>query len=312
VWVNDGLVMSETLTMVLTVAVLLAAFAWYDAPTVRRGVVLGALFGLAALTRVELLLLVPLMLAPAIVRRTWTPRDRLARVATSLGMCALVLAPWVVFNLSRFDEPTFVSTNDGLTLAGANCDVTYHGPATGLWVGREETRCFPEVPAGLDQSEVSRRLRDAGLDYIRAHESRAAVVAAVRVGRTWSLYRPADMIDFNRGEGRESWVTRAGLYVYYPTLLAAIGGAVVLARRRRFLRLWLVLTPAAVVTIGSVATYGQTRFRAPAEPTLAVLAAVAIIAAWDAFTRRRQVGASTGASSSASVSDTVAATPDGN
>ena len=311
VWVNDGLVMSETLTMVLTVAVLLAAAAWYDAPTVRRGLVLGALFGLAGLTRVELLLLVPLVLAPAVVRRAWTPHDRIRRVATSLGVCVLVLAPWVVFNLSRFDEPTFISTNDGLTLAGANCDDTYHGPGTGLWVGREVARCYPDVPAGLDQSEVSTRLRDAGLDYIRAHKSRAVVVAVARVGRTWSLYRPADMIEFNKGEGRESWVTRLGLYAYYPTVVAAIGGAVVLARRRKLLLLWLVLVPALVVTIGSVATYGQTRFRAPAEPSLAVLAAVGIIAACDAFRRRRQVGASTGASSSSS-SETVVAAPTGN
>jgi len=311
IWVNDGLVMSETLTMVLTVAVLLAAFAWYDAPTARKGVLLGALFALAGLTRVELLLLVPLVMAPAVVRRAWAPRDRALRIATSLGVCALVLAPWVVFNLSRFDEPTFISTNDGLTLAGANCDSTYHGEGTGLWVGRGVARCYGDVPSGLDQSEVSQRLRDIGLDYISAHKSRAVVVAAVRVGRTWSLFHPADMIDFNKGEGRESWVTRLGLLVYYPTLVAAIGGAVVLVRRRRFLLLWMVLVPAFVVTIASAVTYGQTRFRVPAEPSLAVLAAVAIVAAWDAF-RRRQVAASTGEPSSSSASETVTSAATGN
>ena len=50
--------------------------------------------------------------------------------------------------------------------------------------------------------------------------------------RTWSLYRPLDMVAFNKGEGREEWVTRLGLIVYYPTLIAAIGGAVVMWLRR--------------------------------------------------------------------------------
>src|SRR2546430_16307961 len=48
--------------------------------------------------------------------------------------------------------------------------------------------------------------------------------------------------------------------------------------RRRRRRSWPLLVPALVVTIASAATYGQTRFRVPAEPTLVVLAAVAIAA----------------------------------
>ena len=66
--------------------------------------------------------------------------------------------------------------------------------------------------------------------------------------------------------------------VFYPTLVAAIAGAVVLARRRVYRVLWVLLVPVVTVTIGAALTYGQTRFRAAAEPTLAVLAAVAIVA----------------------------------
>jgi hypothetical protein len=36
--------------------------------------------------------------------------------------------------------------------------------------------------------------------------------------------------------------------------------------------------PPVIVTLGSVLAYGQTRFRVPAEPSLVVLAAVAIAA----------------------------------
>jgi hypothetical protein len=88
------------------------------------------------------------------------------------------------------------------------------------------------------------------------------------------------MIEYNTGEGREEWVTRLGLVMFYPTLLVAIAGGVVLWRRRLRRVLWVLLTPAIVVTIGSAATYGQTRFRAAAEPSLALLAAFALSALW--------------------------------
>ena len=56
------------------------------------------------------------------------------------------------------------------------------------------------------------------------------VVVLARLGRTWSLFRPVDMVKLNTGEDREEWVTRLGLVAYYPTLLFAIGGVVVLWR----------------------------------------------------------------------------------
>jgi hypothetical protein len=62
-------------------------------------------------------------------------------------------------------------------------------------------------------------------------------------------------------------------------LVLAIAGIVVLWRRRQRWNCWVLLVPAIAVTIGSALTYGQTRFRAAAEPSLAVLAAVALIAA---------------------------------
>src|SRR4051794_32883447 len=64
-WLADGSLMSESLYGPLIVAVLLAAYAYLDARTVRRVAVLGALIALAALTRGEAVLLVALLgLAP--------------------------------------------------------------------------------------------------------------------------------------------------------------------------------------------------------------------------------------------------------
>jgi 4-amino-4-deoxy-L-arabinose transferase-like glycosyltransferase len=280
IWVNDGLVMSETLTALTVVGALLLGLWWRDRPSWRRAALLGAVCGVAVLARVEFVLLFPLLVIVLAWSLPGSSRARAQQALLALATMLVVIAPWVGFNLARFDDPTFVSTNDGLTLAGANCDAAYHGNGTGFWA----LECAGHTPPG-DQSVVSSALRTRGLDYAKAHAGRAPMVVLARLGRTWSLFRPADMIKLNTGEDREEWVTRLGLIAYYPTLLLAIVGIVVLVRRRTFVALWVVLVPVLIASINTVVTYGQTRFRAGAEPSLALLAAVGAVALAGTFRR---------------------------
>jgi 4-amino-4-deoxy-L-arabinose transferase-like glycosyltransferase len=277
-WVNDGVIMSESVTGLTVVGALLLALAVRDKPTILRAVAFGAVCGLAALARAELVLFLPLLAVVVCItlHRPW--RDRLALSAVAVGVGALVIAPWVGFNLSRFHDRTFISTNDGIALLGSNCDQMYSGPSIGLTSIKPPDSCLPDPPPPGDQSQVASIYRRRAFDFVRDHERRLPAVVAARIGRTWSVFRPLDMIRFNEGEGREPWVTRLGLVAYYPTLVAAIGGAVVLWRRRARAAVWVLLVPCIAVTVGVAVTYGQTRFRAAAEPSLAVFAAVAIVA----------------------------------
>jgi 4-amino-4-deoxy-L-arabinose transferase-like glycosyltransferase len=271
-WVNDGLIMSETLATLLVALALLYAYRLMREPKLWTALVVGALCGLAALTRAELLLLVPFLAVPAaLVARSVAMTQRWKLAVAGVFAAAVLIAPWVGYNLARFKEPTFLSTNDGFALAGSNCDSVYFGDGIGL----TDLTCPGRNPHG-DQSVDSRIYRDRAFDYIRAHKKRAVLVAAARVGRTWSLFRPWDMVNYNKGEGREGSVTILGLIMYYPLLVGAVAGWVVMRRRRR--RSWPLLVPVLIVTIASAVTYGQTRFRVAAEPSLVVLAAVAISA----------------------------------
>jgi|SoiMetStandDraft_2_1073263.scaffolds.fasta_scaffold05085_4 4-amino-4-deoxy-L-arabinose transferase-like glycosyltransferase len=271
-WVNDGLIMSETLATLVVALALFYAYRLIREPNVWNALIVGALCGLAALTRAELVLLVPLLAVPAaLVARSVATAQRWKLAGIGVLAAAVLIGPWVGYNLSRFKEPTYLSTNDGIALLGSNCDSVYYGDGIGL----TDLKCLGPNPRG-DQSVDSRIFRDRAFDYIRDHKKRAVLVAFARVGRTWSVYRPWDMVNYNKGEGREGWVTTLGLIAYYPLLIAAVAGWVVMRRRRR--RSWPLLVPALVVTIASAATYGQTRFRVPAEPTIVVLAAVAITA----------------------------------
>ena len=125
------------------------------------------------LARSEAALLAPITIAPMLI---WSGdvagAQRLRQIGAAAGCTVLVLAPWVVPNLVRFEEPVFLSTNDGLTLYGANCyPDMYEGGGLGLWT---LTCAFTEDISGLDQSEVSSLLPGAGVrDHRRSHRSAA-------------------------------------------------------------------------------------------------------------------------------------------
>jgi hypothetical protein len=191
---------------------------------------------------------------------------------------ALVVAPWTIRNLAHFQDPVLISTNSNSVFAGANCDPVYHGDLIGLW----SFSCYGPVKPG-DESQQAVEYRRRGFDYARAHEGRLPLIAAIRLGRVWDLYRPLQQVQYEFLEGRSRWGSRAGLVFYYPTLLLAIAGAVLL-RRRRF-PVWPFAAFFLTVSIIGVTVYGITRFRIAAEPALIVLAAVALDAA---LTRRRQ------------------------
>ncbi len=275
-WVNDGLMMAESATALLVASILLALYRFHDQPGRWVAVGVGALCGLAVLARAEQGLLLPVAVLPTflLTRRIGLGERILALLLAGVA-AGLVVLPWTAYNLSRFEEPVLLSTNDGLTLLGANCDGVYTGPATGFW----DIGCGTAVTADGDQSVVSGARRDAALEYISNHQRKLPSVVVLRVARTWSLYAPDQMVWFNVGEGRERMVSWAGFWAYLLLLPLAVAGAVLLRRRRRLL--WPLVSTAIVVTLTSALFYGITRFRIPAEVAIVVLGAVAMEAVFD-------------------------------
>jgi 4-amino-4-deoxy-L-arabinose transferase-like glycosyltransferase len=273
VWINDGNILSETPAILCTVLVMWTGYRLWYRRSLAAAALLGASIGAAMLIRPESGLLLVLVGVPMTLLARDAPwRDRLARLVL-VGLAAfLVVLPWVGYNLTRFNHPVTLSTGFGITLANTNCDITYYGPLTGYW----SPRCIPEIPRprNWDQSDDERFLRRTGLDYIGSHQRRFPVVVAARLGRMWNFYRPFQQIDLDYFEGRPRWASQLGLLVFYPTVGLAIYGGV-LARRRR-IPLMPVVAPVIVVTLSAVITFGHARYRAPAEATICILAAVGL------------------------------------
>ncbi len=275
-WVNDGLIMSEAFAVAAVVGALLLFLRLVEQPSRNVAAGLGVVCGLAALARAELILLAPLLAIPLFwTWRTRSLRTRLTSIAV-VGLGALVVVgPWVAFNQSRFSDTTFISTNDGIAILGSTCDAVFFGRAIGL---TNLTVCIPKHAPPGDQSRISKIYRQRAIAYINdGRRGQFVKVVAARVARDWGLFRPKDMLFINEAEGRPRWLTNLGLWFYYPLLALAIVGAIVLRRRR--VRMWFLLVPPVIVTAGALLSYGQTRFRVPAEPIIVVLAAVAMTAA---------------------------------
>jgi 4-amino-4-deoxy-L-arabinose transferase-like glycosyltransferase len=275
-WLVDGSLMSESLYGTLVVTVLLAAYAYRDRRTIRRAAVLGALIGLAALTRGEALLLVPLLAVALLALGPLPMRARLEHIGVLVAAFAVVLAPWTIRNLTTFEKPVLISTNSEGVWVGANCRQTYYGPIIGLW----DFPCYGKRPAG-DESQQSAEYRSRGMRYLRDHAGRLPLVLAARFGRVWDVFRPAQQRVYESGEGRPARSERLGVWMYWLLLPFAAAGAWLL--RRRGEPLAILLVPVVLVTLTALLSYGTTRFRFAAEPSILVLAAVAL----DALARRR-------------------------
>jgi hypothetical protein len=274
-WINDPLVMSET-TGILACSVLLWLSYRFWA---RRGLLDAAWLGLAtaaaALARAELILLAVLLVTPLIlVARPASWLRRLGLLAAAGAACAAAIAPWALYNMSRFDQPEYLSTGLGSTLAVTTCDSTYSGPSIGFW----DFGCVVRITgAPTERSERDVYYRKVAYRYIGSHESAFPKVALARVGRTWGVFRPFQQIRLDEIESRPLGVSRAALFSLWALLAAGVAGAVLL-RRRRALLLPLIALP-GTIALASTVIYGTSRFRAVAEPAVVLLAAVAFTAA---------------------------------
>jgi 4-amino-4-deoxy-L-arabinose transferase-like glycosyltransferase len=270
----DGSLMSETLYGLLVLCVLLLALRMLEAPGRLTALALGVAIGLAALTRSEALLLLPLLALPVALA---VRPGRWARLALACAGCVLAVLPWTVRNLAAFDRPVLVSHNDSTVFAGANCDRTYSGEDLGGW----NLQCISGRRDDLGEGEQAEIWREEGLDYAREHAGELPGVLAVRVLRSWSLWQPRRQLEF--GEGRARWAETAGVIAYFLLVPLALWGAVLLWRSDRG-PLLVLLSPVVLVVASSLVAYGVPRFRHAADLSIVVLAAYAVSRRWPART----------------------------
>ena len=267
--------LSETLVMLGAALTLLLAYRFHDQPSLGGAISVGLMCGLLALTHSGQALLLVLLLAPLVLlAHDVSMRVRWAWLAAGTAVAIGVAVPWAAYNTARFQEPVLLSTESGATLAGANCPSTYSGRLLGF--GDATCRLAAAIRVGKtnDESILDTGLRRTSLDFIRHHLGQLPVVIAAREGRVFGLFRPGQQMRFDTGRGTPHRYVQIGFFVFWALEVLAVVGIVAL--RRRKIPLYPILAFVASVVIVVAVSLGVTRFRAAAEVSIALLAAVGI------------------------------------
>ncbi len=270
----DGSLMSETLYLPLVILALLFAARARERPTAWSWILLGATIGLASLARGDALFLIPVVMIPAAIltRDSW--RQVLSRIALGLLALAIVVAPWVVRNAIKVDDPSLSTISASAVLAVANCHATYYGRQLGSW----SYPCMqPKLGYQMSETAYADKMQRKGINYAMAHVSRWPVVGAARVARVWSFWDPRDLTKREAVETRN----RTWQWLVWPASLVTfwlgLAGFWMVRRQRRPIA--VLVGPVVMVTSVALLTYGNTRFRAAAEPALLIGVAVVLVAA---------------------------------
>jgi 4-amino-4-deoxy-L-arabinose transferase-like glycosyltransferase len=279
-----SVLMSEVLFTTLVAAAILVGLRARSPVTAAAT---GVLFGAAVLVRPQAIVLM-LAVVAAWAAFGWLRRDdwrsSLGAAAVIVAAATLTVAPWTLRNAARLDAFVPVSTNLGLNLwIGNNPDADGSFEVRGV-------EQFEDEVAGLHRPELEvrydRAARDAALDYIRDHPLEALSRTPNKIYETYRndasaahWYEPAGA-DYLDDDARDR-IDRVSNIYYFAMLAVAGAGAILLAVRRDG-ALVVPVTTLLAWTAVSLVFFGEPRFHVPVLPAFALLAGVAIAAAYRA------------------------------
>jgi 4-amino-4-deoxy-L-arabinose transferase-like glycosyltransferase len=244
----------------------------------RRLVAAGVLCGLAFLTRSNApALLIPLMLAVAGAGER-PLRARIGRAAALAGIAALVVAPWTIRNAVEVDGFVPVSTEAGSALAGTFNDRTRDDSRwPGAWRPPARLQQLRPTldPVRRDEPAEQRALIRWSLRYMAENPG---YVASLGPRNLWRLSGLAGS-DWWHYSGRTlslpRWTATFSAVGFFAYLALAVAGAFTAAARSAPRWLWLI---PALMLLSVIFIVGETRLRAPIDPFVVLLAALALTA----------------------------------
>jgi hypothetical protein len=176
---------------------------------------------------------------------------------TMVLLTVLALLPWGLRNRRVLGEWVWTTTNAGFTAYDG-----FHPEATGA----SDQSFLVEMPHLSQMSETTRSdyLSAKAKQYAQEHPGRVAKLALIKAGRTWS---PAPLSP-QYGSWKNRAVGLAYAVPFYVLVLAGLWGRRLGAPAKVFL-----LLPAIYLTAVHMLSVGSLRYRLPAEPPMAVIAA---------------------------------------
>jgi 4-amino-4-deoxy-L-arabinose transferase-like glycosyltransferase len=274
-WQYEVRLYSESIATPLTVLALILVLE--REASVRRAAAAGALLGAILLIRPTSLYLLPGFAVCWLLASGW--RRGLTLSIVSAACVVLVIAPWTIRNHEVVGGWIPISVQDAAAYGTFNA-TSAHDP---VW-----PYAWRPVPPGYADmfdlrhpySDVRWRtiMDDRARKYVSAHPT--SVLGAFfwnGLSRLWGVRRPARELTDARFTGRDRGVTVIGLFMYWVLAPLALVALWRLRRSRRGLVLPLVAIAVSASLVFTIAA--ETRYRAPFEPVIVVLACATVLGA---------------------------------
>jgi len=258
----------------LYLPLLLLSFLLLRKSSITRGILAGAAFGAAVLTRGEAMFLLPLFLV-----FVWMEYRSSLRLAIALAAVILVITPWCIRNYRLTDGKVLLSSTGGINFYYA------HNEKGAGW------RPLGETPlAGKSDIEQNRLGYELGMEYLKS-AGISGILADIAIGtKDLFLTAPCYVTHWNRlvpspdpGGGREVRDLPGINFfcylasVWYYALLALTAASLFFVRRYP-LRSW-VMTFGMIFLIWilyAFVLWGDARYRYSAITMFCILSAVSI------------------------------------
>lgn len=271
-----GLHLTENLFLLLLLLVMWQAAILVEQPTPVRAVGLGALTGLAALTRAAFLGFLPFLLAWMLVLWRRQFRQNFALFGLVAAAAMAIIAPWTIRNFLVLRTFVPVQSNGGMVFWAGNNPFADGGiawPTRTTWTATSPPDDGAYGWRHLSVGEENAMYVRTAVAWIRAHPEAFLRLLLRKVARVYGL-TPA------RAEAGLA-VNASVLIMHRAVLLAALAGLVLSAHMWRsvsFLLALIVFTNFTVLLFS-----GATRYLVPMVPSLALFGGVAMRKAWDAI-----------------------------
>lgn len=289
----DGWLYSESLYTFLLVAFTYTLYLTQQTARYRWMITGGVLLGLLSLTRPNGLIVLVFVFIWAIVaiRAKWLAwRTVLKSVVMIAALTLAIVVPWTVRNYFIFGSFVPVATGDGIVLLGAyNPLILQNGPFRGLWIRPSllypaGTRTYRNCQVDCEVQQNSDYTHLAG-QWVQSHLGEMPYLLGLHFRYMWTPSTPEADLPMNQFPGRlSSQLLMAMIPVssYLIFALAALGLVLTWRKWPSLLFLYLLI---ALDIAQCLYFYGSSRFRAPIEPLLVVLASGTIW--W--LTQRRNI-----------------------
>jgi len=255
----NAALMTQTFYILAVLGAFDRALAIAARPTRGAWAVLGLCLGVGVLLRQTLLLFAPLLLA-------WTlwiahGRARWRDAALAVGLLALSVVPWTVYNYVTFGDFLLLNSNGGYFLYSAN------HPDQGTEFDPSRVPPIPDALRGLPEPTVDRALFRAALGFVVDDPMRFLRLSWSRVGDYFWALPSAESATIS------NLARMCSFALYVPFML--FGLALSLGRWRLCLPIYLYVL---VDTALHLASWAAPRYRLPSDALLMIFAGVAVVA----------------------------------